>query len=85
MCPAGVVTLEVSLVSRFWTWPFFIVTLLSYVLVFPFQVRPVPRLTHAMLPGSLHGLLISCVGYSGCKGSRPSVRRWRSISCLATI
>ena len=37
------VTLEVSLVSRYWTWPFFIVTFFSYVLVFPFQARPAPH------------------------------------------
>jgi len=36
---AGTVTLEVALVSRYWTIPFFIFTVLSYVLVFPFQAR----------------------------------------------
>ena len=43
------VTLEVSLVSRYWTWPFFIITFFSYVLVFPFQARPAPRRAQAML------------------------------------
>ncbi len=30
--------------SRFWTWLFFIFLVLSYVLVFPFEVRPATAL-----------------------------------------
>ena len=35
----GTVTLEVALVSRYWTWLFLIFLILSYILVFPFEVR----------------------------------------------
>lgn len=34
----GTVTLEIGLVSRFWTFPFFAVWLLSFVLAFPWLV-----------------------------------------------
>jgi len=53
------VTLEVALVSRYWTVPFFIFTVLSYVLVFPFQARapslpgPVPGSVSGMVPGTV--------------------------------
>lgn len=36
----AVACLQVVLVSRYWTWPFVIFVLLSYWLVFPFEVRP---------------------------------------------
>lgn len=39
MFAAGTVTLEVALVSRYWTTVFFVFLVLSYVLVFPFQAR----------------------------------------------
>ena len=34
----GIVTLEVALVARYWTWVFFWITLLSYFLVYPYMV-----------------------------------------------
>ena len=34
----GTVTLEVALVARYWTWLFGVLTVLSYVLVYPFMV-----------------------------------------------
>ncbi|CAK0743492.1 hypothetical protein CVIRNUC_001474 [Coccomyxa viridis] len=34
----GSVTLEVALVSRYWTWPFILFVLLSYWLVYPFEI-----------------------------------------------
>ena len=32
--------LQVALVSRYWTWPFILFVLLSYWLVYPFEVTP---------------------------------------------
>ena len=32
--------LQVALVSRYWTWPFILFLLLSYWLVYPFEVTP---------------------------------------------
>ena len=34
----GTVSLEIALVSRFWTWPFFLAWFLSFTLAFPFLV-----------------------------------------------
>lgn len=34
----GTVTLEVALVARYWTWLFGVLTVLSYVLVYPYLV-----------------------------------------------
>lgn len=34
----GAVTLEVALVARYWTWLFGTLTVLSYVLVYPYMV-----------------------------------------------
>lgn len=34
--------MQVVLVSRYWTWPFIIFVLLSYWLVFPFEVQYLP-------------------------------------------
>ena len=54
--------LQVSLVSRYWTWPFILFVLLSYWLVYPFEVtRPCKLFTlrpcgwgvslvHALMP-----------------------------------
>ena len=35
----GTVSLEVAIVSRYWTWLFVMFLVLSYVLVFPFEVE----------------------------------------------
>jgi hypothetical protein len=34
----GSVTLEVALIARYWTWAFFWVTLLSYLMVYPYML-----------------------------------------------
>ena len=34
----GIVTLEVALIARYWTWVFFWITLLSYFLVYPYLI-----------------------------------------------
>ena len=46
---AGTVTLEVALVSRYWTTLFFVFLVLSYVLVFPFQARAQPSMKRTEL------------------------------------
>ena len=46
----GTVSLEVALVSRFWTWLFAFFLALSYFLVYPFEV-PLPNLAK---PSSEH-------------------------------
>ena len=52
------VSLQVALVSRYWTWPFILFVLLSYWLVYPFEVTS-PRASSCVTP--LKSEVCACV------------------------
>ncbi len=55
----GAVTLEVALVARYWTWLFGVLTVLSYVLVYPYMV--IFPLAGAAGEGPVLGALRCCL------------------------
>ena len=61
----GSVTLEVALVSRYWTWLFVAFLLLSYFLVYPFEVRRRALLTACSSPLPAAGMVEASVYLTG--------------------